>query len=126
MRHEARRLVEDEQVLVLEQDLQWDRLADDLKRSRLRYVPLDRIARLDFERGFGRSPVDCDDALLDQALGGGAGEAGGVGAEENVEAFGGLTRGDGHAARHRLTSPSPGDPLILRLNGTCSAAREMG
>ena len=45
-------------------------------------------------------------ALLDQALGSGAGEAGGVGTEENVEAFGGLARGDGHAARHRLTLPS--------------------
>src|SRR5205807_2827400 len=45
-------------------------------------------------------PVDCDGALPDQTLDGGAGEAGGVGAEENVKALRGLARGDGHAAGH--------------------------
>src|SRR5207237_8795632 len=100
MRHETRRLVEDQQVSVLEQNLQGDRLAGDLERRWLRDVPLDRIARLDLERGFGRSPVDCDGALPDQTLDGGAGEASGVGAEENVKALRGLAPGDGHAAGH--------------------------
>ena len=102
--HEPRRLVDHQQVRVLVEHVERERLGLDRGRLTHRHVAGDHVAGPDQPRGLGRAAVDRDQAALDPPLRERAGEMRGLGGDEDVEAPRCLPRGH---RRHRLHRPAP-------------------
>ena len=81
------RFIQHQKRFILKEDLQGNRLAFDFERGRLRDIPDDLIAGANFQGWFGLFAIDRYRAVLDQPLDTCAGQAGGMAAEEDVEAF---------------------------------------
>ena len=95
MDHKTGRLVEHEDVGVLEQNDKRDILRDEFRRFRRRDFRFDDVVVAEFVMGFSGLAVDLDATRLDQFLPPGSGEIGLTRAEPEVQArprFPGLNR----------------------------------
>ena len=110
MHDHSRRLVDHDEVAVLKENRQWQRLRLRRRFERLRNVDGDDLSRLDRLIGFGAAARHLDRALLDQALDVRSRLIGQNRCEEAVEANAVTVVGDGdpHAAlRARFGSGAP-------------------
>ncbi len=86
MHHQARRLIDHDHVVVFIHDREGNRFGDKLRRRGRRHAHDDHIARPDLVTGLADRSIERDEAVVDEALHGGARQISQAGRHKPIEA----------------------------------------